>query len=381
MARSSVHSLLGAVRRHLWRGQFVVAARLALWGTAGLMLFAAAVHLAARPVSFGAVAMALAVLWAALLARAGWRRPNEPACALWADRHLGGASAFTTWLETGGGPRGANAQALQWLERWAAARVPQGMELLAGWHEAPQLSRPLLSALMCAALATFVLTLGGPAPSPRQQVASRPATDIADRPLSGADAPAAAERVSEVAMALRPADPDAAPERGQAPRVQATASGTPEPGSTAAVAAALPSQTGTTTPGPRTSAGEPPVGTAAAAAAPATAATLAAGTGSGRDAGDSRDDRADIGVSQPGRVRIPVPRFVTGPRRAGTEERADMDRSATYDDDLPGPGTAAMAAVTAPAPAAPPAAAAGMRLRPTEATYVQAWLKASGRRR
>ncbi len=50
MANSIVQTLQIAVRRRLWRGQFVAAARLALWGSAGLMLLAVAVHLAARAV-------------------------------------------------------------------------------------------------------------------------------------------------------------------------------------------------------------------------------------------------------------------------------------------------------------------------------------------
>ena len=68
MANSLVQSLQIAVRRRLWRGQFVAAARLALWGSAGLMLLAVAVHLAARPVRVDAVLLAIVALWIALMA-------------------------------------------------------------------------------------------------------------------------------------------------------------------------------------------------------------------------------------------------------------------------------------------------------------------------
>ena len=172
MATSDVQELLSRVRNRLWYTQFAGAVRHAMWASAALIMLAVAVHLSARHVPVAAVLLALSVLWVALLLRAGWQRPDASACALWADRHLGGTSAFTTLLELNSGKqRHASAPALRWLESWAMAKVPDSLGHLAQRRESMRLSRPLLVMLVCAALATIVLALPHTVPESRQQAA------------------------------------------------------------------------------------------------------------------------------------------------------------------------------------------------------------------
>jgi len=376
MATSIVQSLLGAVRRRLWRGQFVAAARLALWGSAGLMLLAVAVHLAARPVGIGTVLFAVAVLWASIMAWAGVRRPSDSACALWADRHLGGASAFATLLEMRKGTQSVpNAQALRWLEHWATARVPHGRRLLAERQDSARLSRSLLSMLACTALASLVLTLPDLAPSSRQELAASPPSGIADRPTPDAEPPVPTELVSELASALRSAESRRASDRGEVSRAPAEGPGKSDGGTGSRMA-----QPGSAPPGERATLRESlpatPVG-----APPAAGATQASGTGSGRDAGDIHDDRADAGVSRVVRSTIPVQRHDSSARRPSPEREADMDQLAAFDEDLPMHRAATARVDPAPAAATPPPATEAVRLTPTTAAYVRAWMKASGQRR
>jgi hypothetical protein len=103
-----------------------------------------------------------------------------------------------------------------------------------------------------------------------------------------------------------------------------------------------------------------------------------------RQPGDSRDLRADVGVSRVPNAPFPVQRSVSGGRSSSTDQQADLDRAALYDSelDLPGRATArgAPAAANTPAAATPPPAADAARLTLTESSYVQAWMKASARR-
>jgi hypothetical protein len=375
MTISAVQFLLGTVRRRMWRGEFVAAARLALWGTAGLMLLAVAVHLAVRPVRVGVLLSAITVLWASMVAWALLRRPSDSACALWADRHLGGASAFSTLLDIRNGTQAApSPEGLSWLEHWATARVPHSMRLLEERRDPARLSRALVSMLVCATFAALVLTLPELAPSSRQELTASTAPSVVDRPVSVAEPPVTAELVSELARALRSAESRRSSDRREVGRAPAegsgksndtTASGAGQPGS------ATPDQGAT---GGKSLAGTP------VDAAKMTAATRTSGAGSGRDAGDSPDDRADARTSRVPQSKMPIERRESSTPHPPPERQADMDRLATFDEDL---STSRGATEREPAAAAatPPPAVAATRLTPTKAAYVQAWIKASGQRR
>ncbi len=374
MAGSIVESLQMAVRRRLWQGQFLVAARMASWGSAGMMLLAVVVHLAARPVRVDAVLAAVVALWASLFAWAGLRRPADSACALWADRHLGGASAFSTLLEIRGVKQAmSNPGAVRCLEHWAAARAPHSLQLLDGRRESLHLSRPLLSMLVCSFLATIVLMLPGSAPPMRQELAA-PSGD-SDH-LRDGEPPASAALVGALASALRsPDSPRAVQRRDDDKQTSAASAGKRDGGGDSRTR-----QPGAPPPGERSTLGGPAQG-AAGDASPMAGAMQASGAASGRDAGDSHDDRADAGLSRVPRSTIPVQRRESSQRRPSPEWQADMDQLATFDQDLPMARTATEREDPAPAAATPPPAADAVPLTPTRAAYVQAWMKASRQRR
>ena len=383
MATSPVQDLLSAVRRRLWRGQFVAALRQALWGSAGLMLLAVAVHLAARSVPAGTVLMAVAALWVSMLARAAWRRPADAACALWADRHLGGASAFTTLLETGTASNATrDPQAVRWLESWASARVPDGLRRLAEQREAARLSRPLLAMLVGTALTALVLSLPDLGPALRQPGAASSLPGTGDRTAAQAQS-AAAPGVDKLAAALRAAPLRTSPEsiqaRREAGQAQAAAPGQVDgaalsPPAAAAMAAGQaaarrPLMSGT-------------AADASAAAASPQAAGTSAGVGAGNEAGDSRDAGGDTGVSAALRGMIAGRRgSPPTPWPVSIEKQADMGRLGAYDGEPAMFDAAVTPALAAAAAATPPSARESTRLTPTETSYVQAWMKANAQRR
>ena len=372
MRRPEIQPLFDAVRRRLWSRQFVAAARLALWAGAGLALVAAAAHLVLRPVSIDALLALLALPWLALLARAGWRRPPDAACALWADRHLGGASAYTTLMELDAMPQGASgAPARQRLEAWVAGRIPQSLAQMTARSETPYLSRPLVAMLVCAALAAFVLALPGPVPAPARPAATADAAAAAEHPPLLARAPAAAESLGEVARALRSAAGDDAPARVHSGRTQAAGSGRSDDGAIPAK-----SEPDAAPQGPRANGG-PAGAIAAATSATPNANSLATGAGSGRDAGDSRDERAVMGTSRASPATLPVQRSGMDAGREPAARQADPDRAAAYADDPAGASRAAGPAGPVVAAAVPPAVTEAAPLTPTEARYVRAWMMAN----
>lgn len=374
MTTPEVHKLLAMVRSRLWRAQFIAAVRKAMWASAALMLLAVAVHLAARRVPVEAVLPALSGLWVALLLRAAWQRPAVSACALWADRHLGGTSAFTTLLEQKGGTPGhASAPVLRWLEDWATARVPDSLALLAERQESMRLSRPLLSMLVCTALAAAVLALPDTAPVSKQQAVALTPSGIGDTPVP--ELPASGELISEIASALRSAQLRDEPGRRDAGRAPATERGKADEGKEPSRAQAATEPTVA-----RKSIAESTSGSSAEAAR-SDGRTQAAGTGAGRDAGDSRDDRSGTGVSPVPQGTMSATRSATSARHTPADMQADMTQPATYDDEFTLPGAATVRSGFEVAAATPPPAAESTWLTPTEAKYVQAWMKAGARRR
>jgi len=373
--------LHAAVRRRLWLHRSMAALRAALWSAAALVLVVMLAHLALRPLPPVAVAATLAATLLAALAWSAVRPPTEAQCAAWADRELGGASAFTTLLDARSGRlRGADPGALHWLGAWAAGRVPQALDALAARREAPRLARPLAAALVCAALALLVLALPRAAPG-ASRVADElaaPATPAPNAAMGAGATTAAAELTAQVASALRGAPAQSGDEgragdrdggRGQGPAHLGddgarTPSGAPPPGATptgqAAAAdarAAQPDPTGTTAP----SAG-------------------GVGGSTGREAGDSADTREQPGSSRVALGTMPIQRVELA--RRGAPGRADDRLAADYDDDPGSPATATPARAAAmPAAATAPPAAEAARLTPSENRYVQAWMTATARRR
>lgn len=144
MGESQVQTLMHAVRRRLWLLHGFDAARVAAWTSAAWLLGLLALHLAAGPVPASAAVGGLALAWVAAAAWAARQRPTDADCALWADRHLGGACAFSTLLELQ--PDDA---ARPRLHRWAAERVPEVLRRLAERPAPPRLAQPLLTLASC----------------------------------------------------------------------------------------------------------------------------------------------------------------------------------------------------------------------------------------
>jgi len=377
MNSAPVQALLDAVRRRLWQARLMTAFRFALWASTGLSMAVVTVHLALVPVAFGSLALALAALWTLALAGAAWQRPGAAACALWADRHLGGASAFTTLLETDAGTV-THVRALRWLEDWTAARVPGAMQLLAQRKAPPRLARPLSSMVVGLALAGVVLQLPGPAPSPPAAAVAAAPSAVARLPTAAAEAPAAL--VSELSRALHATEASGAPERRQTEAAAAAGPVKPDAGQSPP-----PSQARDTSPAgqPATPPAPKQPADSAASAATEADATGAARTsqasvaGGGREAGDSRDGATGMGVSRVLQATLPMPRSGAGIRPSSARSQADMERAAAFDDQALPPDAATAGLAARPAAATPPAASDAVRLTPTETSYVQAWMRAS----
>jgi hypothetical protein len=223
-------------------------------------------------------------------------------------------------------------------------------------------------------LAALVLALPPPATSSRPQVhASASAPGIGDRPLSATDA--AAAELGEITSALRSEASRDASERGDAERGSRAG-----PGKTGDGNAAAPSQAGSALDGESAPTGTSSSGKPTDPVPGAT--TRATGSGSGREAGDSRADAADVGVSPVLRGTISMQRSAPKARHPSAERQADMDRLGAYDDELPMQAAASLhESPGAAAAATPPTASESTSLSPTESHYVQAWMKASAQRR
>jgi len=377
MGEPDVRTTLDAVRRHLWREHGRLAVRRAGWLSAATMLLAAAVHLIALPMPAGAVLWLVAIEWAALLASAAWRRPSDADCALWIDRHLGGASAFTTLLDPGPNPQApANAQSLRWLERWVAAKVPGVLRSLEERRPSVRVARSLLAMVVCSTLALFVLSLSDTMPSAARRASAAQAVASGDPSTPSIEAPVAAQLAGDIATALRSTDLPSEPQRRRGGDTSAAgptrADDGPMPPS-ASPATLVPADAPLAQPDSRS--------LATVEGGVSAGRGRSAGALSGHDAGDSPDARADPGVSRAATGTIAQPRSASTLRGAGAERQADMEQAAGFDESASPPGGARPGAEVAAAAAAPPRAVAAARLSATETSYVEAWMKATGRSR
>jgi len=377
MAEPSVRTLLDAVRGHLWHEHGRRAVRRAGWLSAATMLLAGAVHLVALPIPVDIVLWVLGVEWTVLLASIAWHRPTDAECALWSDRHLGGASAFTTWLEpTPNLQTLANAQALRWLERWATAKVPAALGGLREQRPSTGVARALLAMTVCSALALFVLSLVDTVPTSNQRTGVALNVDPRDKSTPSIEAPVATQLAGEIANALRSTESPGEPRRtraGAAPTAGATradegrgSAATPSPATPLRAEASI-AQRDSRSPATVDAGNSAGPGRSAAAT-------------SGREAGAGADTRADVGVSRPATGTIAQPRSASTLGLAGAERQADMEQAAGFDESASTPGDARSAGIVAAA-ATPPRAVAGARLTPMETSYVDAWMKATGRSR
>lgn len=376
---SAVRSLLAAVRDRLWRERFVTAVRVALWSWAAILAAATALHLA---LGWPGLAVALAVATVAgtaALARAALRRPSEAESALYADRCLGGESAYSTWREANASTDGAqDTPALRRLTQWTSAAAPRSRSALEALHVPLRLARPIAVAAICTAVAALVTAL--PAADRSESVErSRRAYDQSQptESLSLDDDSLSRELAAELATPARsPVGPEHSG-RGSMQRTRDGDGATPtsvagEPNE----AQALASREGTR----QATAAEAAVATAGAespvvpsrAADDAGEAAAARAPGFGREAGTSRDELAATAGSRALQGALAVQRRdVIGPDEDSARQ-ADMAQAGIYDGEA---SAATRTAATLPEAAAahPPAARREAVLTPAEAAYVQAW--------
>jgi hypothetical protein len=381
---AAVHSLLAAVRRRLWRERFVHASRTALWAWAAILAAGAALHLAVGQPRFG-IALAIAAgAWLVALAGAALRRPTESESALFADRFLGGESAYSTCLEARAGGAAADTPALHRLAQWTATAVPASRRALDALQPPLRLARPLAAAGICTAVAALVTALPVAerhASGESAREAGAAATPV-ETPSLGDDALArelAAELATPVGPSVGPGDPGRG-SMGPADRADAPTS--------AAMAPELrTAEPGTPRDGARRATGEEAAVAAAADASPAgtpgadlaaddrsgSDATRAAGTG--REAGTSRDELAATNGSRALQGALAVQRRdVTRPGDEAARQ-ADMTQAGTYDGEAATVNGDPVAAAAAAA-ARPPAAQREATLTPAETVYVTAWAEA-----
>lgn len=348
---AAIDALISDVRRALWLGHLQHAARAALWAWAVIMTAGAILHaLTGRPGPVTALVIGGAASLIALAA-AAMRRPDVATAALHADRRLGGQSAYSTWLEE----RKARPEsaAMRRLVEWSDAAVPSARDALARQRTSWQLLRPGAAATICTALAIAVVMLGSsrPAPAPASAGSTAPGPAAADAPML--DEKAFADTVaSELAASDRPAD--AAAVRGN--RESSTDGRGPAavtPGETEAID------------------GE------ATASLRREAASDSAASGSGREAGSTRDDSAPGAGSRAAAGPMLVQRRAVSGSADDAQRLADDERVASYQDEtLADSGPTPTAGADAAA-ARPPAARREVRLSPAEAAYVANWRKGS----
>ncbi len=375
---TSVRSLLAAVRRRLWRERFVAALRVALWSWAAILASTAALHLA---VSWPGLGVAVAIAGAAGLAALGWaalRRPSEAESALYADRRLGGESAYSTWLEARDLADDArNTPALWRLAQWTAAAARRSQGALEALHAPLRLARPFVAATICTVVAALVTALPAADRSTDTERARQAREPSQPRePLSLDDDGLARELAAELSTPLDSPVGSEDPGRGsmQRTRDDEGATSAASAGESNAVQAAAPRDDA-----PRATAREASL---AAAGVEATAGlppaaddagedATARAPGSGREAGTSRDQLAAAAGSRalPGELAVQR-RDVIGPGEDSARQ-ADMGQAGIYDRET----SASRAAVALPEAAAarPPAARREIALTPAEAAFARAW--------
>ena len=351
MSSRPLQQVLGAVGHHLQRARLATAARQAAWGSALVMSGGTLIHLTVRPLTFGGLFAAALLPWVLAFLQSLVTRVRPAECADWADRQLGGRSAFATALEHAGNQRSVEQPAQVHLEEWIAHTAPHSLALLAARPLEVRWREPMITALVCTALAAGLLQLPT-RPFAEATAASRTLPERAD------DAAVTATDAATIAAAGAPAV--AVPvDRRPPTRDEAASQGPPMP-----VAGSDISQ-------------ESDVATSTIAASGAVGAATT--TGGGREAGSSRDLGADgeLTSAWSGALAKRVREVAAG--RGPGNTAADAARPVDYSavnataDDSPG-------VTTITAAATPPPASDRLRVGPMERAYLRAYWAENGAR-
>jgi hypothetical protein len=351
MSARPLQQVLGAVERHLQRARLAAAARQAAWGSALVMSGGTLIHLTVRPLTFGGLCAAALVPWVLALLQSLITRVRRAECADWADRQLGGRSAFATALEHAGDRRNVDQPAQVHLDEWIAHTAPHSLALLAARPIAVRWREPFITALVCTALAAGLLQLPTHPLADATTASSTPPDRTADAAIASIGT-AATEATRAPAMVApldrRPATREE--NASQGPSVPAAASDTSQENDAATSISAASGAGGTAT----------------------------STSGSGRDAGSSRDLGADgeFTSAWSGALAKRVRQVATsrGPGNTSADATRPVDYSA---------GDAATGDsphVTAIAASSPPPTSDGLRVGPVERAYLRAYWAENGAR-
>lgn len=375
---SAVRSLLGAVRRRLWLERFATALRAALWSWAAILAITAALHLALGRPGLAAAFIAAAAVGLAALGWAALRRPGDADAALYADRRLGGESAYSTWLEahvaSGGTP---DTPALRRLAQWTAASAPRSRSALEALHLPLRLSRPLAAAAICTLVAALVTALPA-ADTHRDAEPARQAREPSPptEPLSLDDDALARELAAELSTHLDSPVGSGDPGRGSMQRTRdgegtASAAAAGESNAAEAMVSRDDAQRAAAAEATVAASGVEPAGGSPAPADQAGETATARAPGSGREAGTSRDESAGLAGSRALQGTLAVQRRdVVRPGEDSTRQ-ADMGQAGFYDGESSASG--AVGAWPRAAAARPPAARREIALTPAEEAFATAW--------
>lgn len=352
MSARLLQQVLDAVARHLQRARLATAARQAAWGSALVMSGGTLIHLKVRPLTVGGLFAAALVPWLLALLQSLVTRARPAECADWADRQLGGRSAYATALERTSDEGGVDHPARLHLEEWIARTAPHSLALLAARPLDVRWREPMITALVCAGLAAVLLQLPT---RPRADAASASST------LGERAAEAAVASTSAAATAVTRAPALAVPlGRLADTRGEDASQGLPVPAEPSDVAKV----------------NDDAASTLAASGAGGSATTT---SGGGREAGSSRDLGADgdLASTWSGALAKQL-RQVAADQHPGN---TSVDATRPVDYSAAGAATDDAPVITTMAAAAsPPPARDGLRVGPVERAYLRAYWTENGAR-
>lgn len=352
MSAHPLQQVLGAVGSYLQRARLAAAARQAAWGSALVMSGGTLIHLIVRPLAFGGLFAVALVPWLLALLQLRITRVRPAECADWADRQLGGRSAYATALEHAGGERSVGPPAQVHLEEWLAHTAPHSLALLATRPLEVRWREPMLTALVCTALAAGLLQLPTRPLADATSASSTLPEHAADAVVASSDTAATAVTRSPAVAApidRRPATRDG--DTSQGPLVPAPASDISQENDAATSAIA-------------------------ASVAPGSVTTS---TGSGREAGSSRDLGADGALTSTwsGALAKQLRQVAAdrGPGNTSADATRPVEYSAAGASSGGSPGVTTIAAA-----ASPPPASDALRVGPVERAYLRAYWAGNGAR-
>jgi hypothetical protein len=351
MKSPAADDVLGAVRSQLRLRRVADALRFAAWVTVAIALVAVLLHLFVRPVSLAEPTLVVAIVWVAAILQAITTPTPSAECAAWADRHLGGASAYATFLELPAADHArVDSSAITRLEEWIAEVAPGSLAKLQSIPLQAGLKKPVAVAFVGVALAAVLLQV------PMQRSASTASTSAQD---SGA--------LPTLGAAARGEEPEAATE-DDAASASSTPASAPRQGENARDGVA-----------PVRNADDQRAAAAdrSAALEPATAATRSRAASGGQDAGDSPDTSADAGLSEAWQGAM-ASQLRSLPAPAQEAARTDATLAADFTTGRDSAAAATAIATFAPAAAVAPDARRTPRLGPAEQAYVRAYFAGSG---